>query len=236
MAEMRECPICGIRVKLENLELHLKRVHPRAKVELFLTEEDKTALKIVRKKRKEGMKPFEERERKRWILAGVVVVVVIVVVVVMLSLVPPTLTQCDLKGRPPPPIDIGDVEGNPYSLYDHVGEKPILIEFFSTKCPYCKDMAPNMNTLYAYYGYGQDVEFVSISAYNDDSIQLVKNFKDYEGSNWTFIWDSSFSLDDDYCAYRTPIFYIVGKDGTIREIVEGYQEVGAMIAILDRYV
>ena len=239
MATMRECPVCGVRVKLENMEAHLKKVHPRAKVDVALTKEDKTAIKVVKKKQQRQMAPFEERERRRWILAGALIVVIVAVIVVFLSILPPIPGACDiqdLKGKDPPEIDVGDVNGNQYVLYDHIGDKPILIEFFHTECSYCKDMAPHLNTVYANYGYGEQLEMVSISAYPEDSVQTVRAFKEYHNSDWTFIWDSSFTLDDDYCVTGTPSLFLVGMDGKIVEVIHGYASSGQLIQIIDPYV
>lgn len=239
MATMRECPVCGIRVKLENLEAHLKKVHPRVKVDATLTKEDKTAIKIVKKKKQKQMQPFEERERRRWILAGILVVVIVAVIIVLLSILPPIPGECNpqnLRGEPPPEIDIGDVGGNQYVLYDRIGDKPILIEFFYTECDWCKKVAPNLSALYLNYGNGDQVEFVSISADERDSIQTVRAFKEHHQSDWAFIWDSSFTLDDDYCAYKTPLFFLIGKDGNIVQVIEGYRSAEELKSIIDPYL
>jgi thiol-disulfide isomerase/thioredoxin len=239
MATMKECPVCGIRVKLENLEAHLKKVHPRVEVDATLTKEDKTAIKVVKKKKQKRMQPFEERERRRWIMAGALIVVIVVVIIALMSILPPGPGNCnpeDLRGESPPEIDIGDIGGNQYVLYDNIGEKPVLIEFFSTTCSHCKDMAENLTPVYTYYGNGDRLEIVSISPYPDDSIQTVRAFKEYHNSDWTYIWDSSFSLDDDYCVDVTPYSFLVGKDGKIVEVLRGAHTTDQLIEIIDPYV
>jgi cytochrome oxidase Cu insertion factor (SCO1/SenC/PrrC family) len=239
MATMRECPVCGIRVKLENLEVHLKNVHPRVEVDATLTKEDKTAIKVVKKKKQKQMQPFEERERRRWIMAGALIVVIVVVIIALMSILPPGPGNCsieDLKGESPPEIDVGDVAGNQYVLYDHIGDKPILIEFFYTECLWCKNISPHLNAVYANYGYGDQLEIVSISADPEDSVQTVRAFKEYHNSDWTFIWDSSFTLDDDYCVEGTPSLFLIGMDGNVVEVIHGYKNSTEMIEIIDPYV
>lgn len=47
----RQCPACGAKVKLENLERHVTRVHPREHVSLDLTGQDRNSLRQLRQPR-----------------------------------------------------------------------------------------------------------------------------------------------------------------------------------------
>jgi peroxiredoxin len=236
MATMRECPVCGIRVRLDNLEGHLKKVHPNVKVDALLTDNDKTDIKIAKKKIKKQSRPFEERERKKWVIAGVLVVILVLVAIFLMSSIPPGDAGCALEGEDAILFTIGDVDGNAYDLNSHIGSKPILIEFFATECSACVSMAPTMNSLYEYYGWGEDVEFVSISSHPDDSIQNVRGFRDVHASNWTHIWDSSFDLASEYCVPGTPAFVLIDTDGTIAKWWYKTRDYNTMIGIIDPVV
>ncbi|MCK4445410.1 MAG: hypothetical protein KAW09_12755, partial [Thermoplasmata archaeon] len=73
MAKMKKCPVCGVGVKLENLETHIKKVHPRVNVKAYLSDDDVTVIKVAKKKEKKAAKPFEEQERRRWMIAGALI-------------------------------------------------------------------------------------------------------------------------------------------------------------------
>jgi hypothetical protein len=51
---MKKCPVCGVSVKLENMERHVKTQHPREEVDLrsLLTEEETVQAKAVKSTRK----------------------------------------------------------------------------------------------------------------------------------------------------------------------------------------
>lgn len=236
MATMRECPVCGIRVKLENLEGHLKKVHPNAKVDAVLSEDDKTDIRIAKKKVQKTARPFEDRERKRWMAAGLVIVVIVVAIIFFFSTLPQGGPGCDLEGEDAILFTIGDVDGIAYDLNAHIGSKPILIEFFATGCSACISMAPVMHDLYEYYGWGEDVEFVAISSSDEDSIAAVRGFRDIQSSNWTHIWDSSFGLASDYCVPGTPTFVLIDTDGTIAKWWYKTRDYNTMIDIIDPVV
>ncbi len=234
MAKMRECPECGISVKLENLEMHIKKVHPRADVKALLSEDDKTEIMIEKKKKKKTGKPFDKQERKRWAVAGVIVVVIALVVIFVVAALPPPGND-SIVGEPAPLFVYNDVDNQPYVLNDHIGPRPILLEFFYTECSWCIEMHPNLEELHAFYGWGDRVEIVSISADSRDTFADVRNFRDLHGSNWTFI-SAPESLGDTYQVTGTPTMYLIGKDGIVKEKIYGYKSVDAMKAIIDEYL
>lgn len=230
MAKMKECPVCGTRVKLENLESHMRRVHPRVKLEAYLSDKDKTEIKIVKKKEKKAVKPFEEQERRRWALAGVLVSVIVVVLVILLTTVPSISPGCNLVGQEAPLFSIGDVEGQLFNLNDHVG-KPLIIEFFATTCSACLSMAPVLTQAYEYYGWGEQIDFVSMSS--GESVGIVRDFRDYHNHNWTYIADPSHTIADDYCIQYTPTFFIIDENLVIVESFKGSRSLNAFIQIID---
>jgi thiol-disulfide isomerase/thioredoxin len=223
---MRECPVCGIRVKLENLEGHLKKVHPGAKVDAVLTEDDKTDIKIAKKKQQKTGAPFGDAERRRWTIAGVIIAIVVALILIVLSLPPPVDNGGPGIGDPAPPFRHSDVDNVPYDLNQHLGNHLILLEFFYTECKWCLEIHPNLEELYAYYGNGVQVEFVSISGDSRDSFEDVRGYRDVHGSAWTFI-DAPESLPDKYGVSATPTLFLIDNDtaGTILDIIVGYQTV-----------
>jgi thiol-disulfide isomerase/thioredoxin len=235
MATMKECPVCGIRVKLENMETHLKKVHPRARIDAVLTEDDKTDIKIAKKKVMKTAKPFEDRERRRWTIAGILIAVVVASLFILFAVLSPQTSGHIMKGRDVPLFTYGDVDGNAYTLNEYIGDAPILIEFFYTECGYCIQMAPNMVELYAFYGYGADVEFVSISADDRDLLQDVRNFRDQHGSTWTYI-KAPTSLGSTYKVTGTPTFFLVDKSGVIKEVEVGLRSVQDMKDLIKDYL
>jgi peroxiredoxin len=230
---MKECPVCGIRVKLDNLEGHLKKVHPNAKVDAVLTDDDKTDIRIAKKKVKKQSRPFEEQERKKWVIAGVIVVVLVLVAIFLLSSITPGGPGCALEGEDAILFTTGDVDGNQYDLNSHIGSKPILIEFFATRCGACISMVSTMNSLYEYYGWGEDVEFLTISSSPEDSISDVRGFMDIHGSNWTHVWDSSYDIASEYCVSGTPTFVLIDTDGTIAKWWYKTRDFNTMTSIID---
>jgi thiol-disulfide isomerase/thioredoxin len=235
MATMRECPVCGIRVKLENLEGHLKKVHPNVKVDALLTDDDKTDIKIAKKKQLKTGAPFEDAERKRWAIGGVIIAIVVALILVFMALPPPIDDGIVEPGDLAPPFRYSDVDNEPYDLNAHIGNHLILLEFFYTECHWCIEIHPNLEELYTYYGNGAQVELVSISADSRDSFEDVRGYRDVHGSAWTFI-ASPESLSDTYGISATPTLFLIDLDGYILEKVVGYKTTQQLKDIIDPHL
>ncbi|UCD92085.1 MAG: TlpA family protein disulfide reductase [Methanobacteriota archaeon] len=237
MAKMRECPVCGIRVKVENLETHLNKVHPKTKVDVDLSEDDKVAIKIAKKSEKKRMAPFEERERKKWMLAGILITVIIIVLIILMTSFGPGGPGCDLEGEYANYFMRGDVEGNQIDLdVQYQSHDLVVLEFFQTGCGACQSQAPIMHDLHQHYiDQGESVAFIAISSSPEDSVQAVRDFRDNYGGGgtMTYIWDSAFSISGDYCVQFTPTFVIIDSEGIIVKWFYRYQTFDQMTAIID---
>jgi hypothetical protein len=73
MAKTKKCPVCGITTKVENLEKHLKKVHPGEKVDLEYSEKEQVELKRVKDRDRE-LTSFSKKK----IFAVLVVLILIV--------------------------------------------------------------------------------------------------------------------------------------------------------------
>ena len=78
----------------------------------------------------------------------------------------------DLMGNTAPDFTLKDLNDNDVSLGDFK-EKVILINFWATWCPPCKEEIPSLNQLYEKY---KDKDFVLISISTDDSKKDIVTF------------------------------------------------------------
>src|SRR5208337_732481 len=101
--------------------------------------------------------------------------------------------------------------------------KVVLLEFMEPWCPHCQDNAPVVEKVYRQYS-NSDVVFVSVAgpwegATAQDAAQFIRNY----GSSWTYVYDSSGTIVNEYGVTATPTFFIIGKDGSIVAKYEGEQ-------------
>ena len=211
MAKMKACPVCGQNVSLDKLEMHVKKVHPREKVDIQLDEEEKKEVVEAKKAYKPSGAP-----RGKWII--LVAAIVIIVVVIAFVVLPNTT----LTGKDAPDFTLPDTSGTLWNLESHkrVGE-PILLEFMHPDCGACKAAAPTVLALYNNYS---SLEFVTIAIKlevegfrNPPDASMVNDFKAQHPTPGTFLYEGggSTTVRDLYKVTSTPTFYLLDKQGKI---------------------
>jgi thiol-disulfide isomerase/thioredoxin len=93
--------------------------------------------------------------------------------------------------------------------------KVVLLEFMTPWCGHCQGMAPVLEQLYEQFA-PQNASFLSVSgtfagATVEDTVKFIRDHK----SSWTYLYDSSGSVFNQYGVTGTPTFFIIGKDGEI---------------------
>ncbi len=215
MPKMKACPVCGQNVSLDKLEMHVRKVHPREKVDIQLDEEEKKEVVEAKK----AYKPSTS-SRGKW----VILVAAIMVVVVVLALVLWPSTGLSV-GSNPPDYTLPDTYQTPWNLESHKRDgKPILIEFMHPDCPACKAATPVLVALFQ--NYSSEVEFVTIAITlevedfrNPPTYQMAIDFMMQHGTDWTYLVETSGTqVRDLYKVTSTPTFYLVNKNGRLGDM------------------
>lgn len=212
-----ECPVCGISVKVENVENHLRKVHPGKEVDI-----EELDLPRVKKPKRVSTYPGS-RAWQKW--AALVVVLVVVAVVIFLML-PPEEEEPNYA----PNFEVNDIDGKLFSLNLNIGPRPILIEFFDSNEQDSRDMASVMTNLSA--NYGDRLKIVSLSWRSD--LELIA-FKSYYGADWTFARASQ-NVMDDYGVAQYPSYVLLDTSGIIRWEFTGKMFLEDMVSFIDPWV
>jgi peroxiredoxin len=122
-------------------------------------------------------------------------------------------------GTMAPPFSLPDISGNSISSTRFAG-KPIVINFFATWCPPCREEVPGFVEVYNKYR-GSGFELVGISLDLETRANLpaflVQNRIEYR------ILMGDVATARAYGGVRSiPTTFFVGKDGRIRNVVVGY--------------
>jgi hypothetical protein len=132
MATLKKCPACGVKVKVENIEGHLARVHPGQDLHVDLSLDETQALKEARKV--PGGRPGP------WSLVAAIVLILILVGagVAVFTPSPPTKeTNARISIAPPLMFDFGQIPREIQShdfVVSNVGDDPLVIKKISTSC------------------------------------------------------------------------------------------------------
>lgn len=117
-----------------------------------------------------------------------------------------------LGDRLAPEFALETFDGEEVSLADLEG-KSIVINFWSSWCPPCRDEAPMLNQFHAETEDQDDVILIGIAVWDrpEDSMEFMQQYN----FNFTNLSDQRGSVLIDYGVYGVPETYFIGPDGTL---------------------
>src|SRR5881227_119442 len=77
-------------------------------------------------------------------------------------------------GKTPPRASVQTLDGKQIDLSQYFGKGPVLIEFWATWCPNCRELMPTL--LAAEKKYGGRVKFLAVAVNINQSVERVKRF------------------------------------------------------------
>ena len=135
-----------------------------------------------------------------------------------------------LSGKPAPELALNDMNGKPVSLASCKG-KTILLEFWTTWCPSCREDGPALEKLYRKYS-EKDLMIVGVSV-NEDR-KLVEKFLDEHPHTYPIVLTSENDMPHPYQISVFPTYIVIGADGTVTSAVEGDQGFGELRKLLKK--
>src|SRR6266567_3551751 len=93
------------------------------------------------------------------------------------ALAPSALRAQDMGieiGSKGPAAAVETLDGKPADLAQFVGKTPVLIEFWATWCPNCRELEPHLKAAAAKYG--NRIKFVGVAVSVNETAERVKAF------------------------------------------------------------
>ncbi|GEK30713.1 MAG: thiol-disulfide oxidoreductase ResA [Kurthia sp.] len=118
-------------------------------------------------------------------------------------------------GDSAPNFVLTDLDGKKHQLSDYKGQG-VLLNFWGTWCPPCKEEMPALNNAYAKYK-DQNVQVISINIAQSNF--EVQNFVDEYKLNFPMTIDRSKSVMRAYNVDQLPATFLINKEGKITEII-----------------
>jgi len=117
-----------------------------------------------------------------------------------------------------PPFAFTSLEGSNVSS-EALRGKVLLIDFWATWCPPCRESVPVIRDLHKKYA-DKAFELLGVSADGDE--QALKNFVTSNRMNWTEYLDLSGSIGESFEIDGYPTYVVVDKQGVIRYKQSGF--------------
>ena len=138
-------------------------------------------------------------------------------VVALLVLAAPTTTRAqDLGieiGAVAPAAKVHTLDGKEADLAQYIGKTALLIEFWATWCPNCKELEPALISMSKKYG--TQVKFVSIAVSVNETPARVKAFVAKHGLPGDHYFDTKGNATGAYDAPATSYVVVINKAGKV---------------------
>lgn len=138
----------------------------------------------------------------------------------------PDVAQAQSKG-----LRIGDkaptamvqtLDGAPVDLARFVGKSPVLIEFWATWCPLCRDLEPTIKALHDEYK--GKLEIVRLVVPQNQTPEKAREYVASKGLPGHFFFDAEGAAYKAFAAYHTSYIVVLDGNGTVVHSEEGTKQ------------
>lgn len=124
------------------------------------------------------------------------------------------------RGSVAPNFTLPTIKGPDISLSQAKG-KPLVINFWNSWCPPCKEETPVLAKLYRKYK--GKFQLYGINETSNDTIAAVKLFMGNFPVNYPVLLDESGYVGRKYRIRGMPTTYLIDRNGKIMDVIVGYQ-------------
>ena len=116
-------------------------------------------------------------------------------------------------GAKAPAAAVETLDGKPANLAQYVGKTPVLIEFWATWCPNCRELEPHLKEVHAKYA--NQVKFVGVSVSVNQSPDRVKAYVAKHGIPGDQFFDRNGAATGAFDVPATSYVVVLDKAGKV---------------------
>jgi thiol-disulfide isomerase/thioredoxin len=132
-------------------------------------------------------------------------------------------------GDKAPTAVVQTLDGKPIDLAEFVGKTPVLIEFWATWCPLCRQLEPTIKALHDKYS-GQ-LEIVHLVVPQNQTPERAREYVERRGLPGRFFFDADGAAYKAFAAYHTSYIVVLDRHGTVMHSADGpEQDLGSAVA------
>jgi thiol-disulfide isomerase/thioredoxin len=116
-------------------------------------------------------------------------------------------------GKSPAPVTVQTLDGKKLELSKYIGKGPVLIEFWATWCPNCRELMPAF--LAAEKKYGKRVKFLAVAVNMNQSVERVRKYLAAHPLPHETVWDADGNAAEAFDAPATSYVVVLNRKGVV---------------------
>lgn len=125
-------------------------------------------------------------------------------------------------GDKAPTAVVQTLDGAPVDLARFVGKSPVLIEFWATWCPLCRDLEPTIKALHDEYK--GKLEIVRLVVPQNQTPEKAREYVASKGLPGHFFFDADGAAYKAFAAYHTSYIVVLDGNGTVVHSEDGTKQ------------
>ncbi|MBI2355195.1 MAG: TlpA family protein disulfide reductase [Deltaproteobacteria bacterium] len=140
--------------------------------------------------------------------------------VAVATLLPLNAQAIPKAGQPAPGFKVVTTSGQPVTLDNYRGHV-LVIDFFATWCPPCRESIPHLIEMNRKYG-KQGLQILGLSL-DEDGERVVRTFAEEHRINYPVALAGE-TVATDFGIRSVPVMFLIDKKGRIAEIYRGFND------------
>jgi thiol-disulfide isomerase/thioredoxin len=124
-------------------------------------------------------------------------------------------------------------DGRQFNLQEECGKRPVLLAFESPRCKPCRESRPALDKLCQDYGSGNKVALLSVMLGSEAASQTGGGTLPHAPHCSETLAAGSDATAEEFGVFGTPVFFLIGRQGTVLWKHVGRLALGAVDQALD---
>jgi peroxiredoxin len=128
---------------------------------------------------------------------------------------PAAATSGIMTGQRAPDFTLNDLNGKAFALSELRDKKPVLLIFWATWCPACRQAMPYFSNLHTQYT-PRGLKIISINIASNDPLPRVQSFQEINKLPYRILYDEKTDVSRLYAVFGIPTTMLIDRDGFIQ--------------------
>jgi thiol-disulfide isomerase/thioredoxin len=135
-------------------------------------------------------------------------------------------------GDQAPTVVVESLDGAPVDLAQYIGKRPVLLEFWATWCPLCREMEPAVKAFHKQYG--DSLAIIRVVVPQNQTPERAKAYVAQYELPGVFVFDRDGKAYKAFAAFHTSYIVVLDRTGKVLHSNDGGKQ--DLAAVIERAV